>query len=199
MRSAALLAAAGLAAGAQAQTGSATWLADVVIADDLQSVECTLSVAFDADTPWVAFDEALFDTLNLAGAEFGGITSWKVLNHLEELAGDLTTTDGDSLFGTYAVQLTIYGPFTDANPIDVLTFTWETEGGYAIADGGEPVQCTTSTELLGLWVGDDIDSATWLVVTDHVTEATFGWGVIPTPGSVALLGTGLLTLGGRRR
>ena len=194
MKIAALLAVVGVAGAAQAQ--SAQWMADVNIVNDT-TAEWTLSLDMSADAPFVALSATIFDTLNVAGAEFGSITSWEVLNSLDELTGDLTTTDGDSLFGTNAGQLTVFGPFTSANPIDVLKFTWEAADGYTIGDGGDLVTYQTQTKAMVLWVGDDIDSAA--STEAQASDVAFEWTVVPTPASAALLGLGGLALARRRR
>ena len=198
MKTAAFIAVAGLAAAANAQSGSASWMADVTIVNET-TAEWTLSLSMDADTPFVALSATIFDTLNTAGDEFGGVTGWEVLNSLADLTGDLTTTDGQSLFGTNAGQLTVFGPFTSDNPVDILTFTWEAADGFTIGDGPDTVTYSTATENVTLWVGDDKDTATALDITGNVTEAEFSWTVVPTPASAALLGLGGLALARRRR
>ena len=196
MKTAALIAVAGVAAAAQAQ--SATWMADVNIVNDT-TAEWTLSVEMAADAEFVALSAAIFDTLNTAGSEFGDITSWEVLNSLDELTGDLTTSDGDSLFGTNAGQLTVFGPFSSDNPIDVLKFTWEAADGFTIGDGPDTVSYSTSTESFLIWAGADKESAEAVDAIGNVTEAEFNWTVVPTPASAALLGLGGLALARRRR
>ncbi len=195
---ASLLVIAGLAAAAQAQSGAATWMADVNIVNET-TAEWTLSLSMEADTEFVALSATIFDTLNTAGAEFGDITSWEVLNDLAELTGDLTTTDGDNLYGTNAGQLTVFGPFTSDNPVDVLKFTWEAADGFTIGDGGDLVSYSTSTENVTLWVGADKDSADALDVTGNVLEGVARIGIIPAPGAAALLGLGGLAMARRRR
>jgi hypothetical protein len=194
----ALIGVAGLAAAANGQTGSAEWMANVVAPDGGTTATVTLSANMTADTPFVALSATIFDTLNTAGSDFGGITSWEVLNSLDELTQDLTTTDGDSLFGTNAGQLTVFGPFTSANPIDILTFTWTADDGFVIGAGSD-VSYTTSTTNFLLWVGDDKKTADALDIGGSVTDAAFGWQVVPTPASMALLGFGGLALARRRR
>ena len=124
-----------------------------------------------------------FDTLNTAGGEFGSITSWEVKNNLADLTGDLTTTDGDSLFGTNAGQLTVFGPFSSDNPIDVLCFTWTAADGVLIGDGPDTVAYETATSAMVLWVGDDKDSA--VSMDANFSDTAFSWTVVPTPASAA--------------
>jgi uncharacterized protein (TIGR03382 family) len=107
------------------------------------------------------------------------------------LTGDLTTTDGVSLFGTNAGQLTVFGPFTSANPVDILEFTWTSNG--AVGD----VAYATNTSAAVLWIGADKDTA--VSVDAQWTDADFKWTVVPTPASAALLGLGGLALVRRRR
>jgi uncharacterized protein (TIGR03382 family) len=194
MKIAALLAVVGVAGAAQAQ--SATWMADVSANDGDTTAKVTLSLEMAADAPFVALSATIFDTLNTAGAEFGSITGWQVLNQLADLTGDLTTSDGDSLFGTNAGQLTVFGPFTSANPIDVLSFSWEAAPGFSIG-AGDAVSYQTATEAMVLWVGDDKESA--VSMDAEALDVAFGWEVVPTPASMALLGLGGLALVRRRR
>jgi MYXO-CTERM domain-containing protein len=202
-----LIGIAGLAAAANAQTGSAEWISSVDIAPDNLSATVTWSANMTGDTPFVVLSATIFDSLNTAGAEFGGITSWEVHNMLAELTGDLTQPgdagegdpDNDHLLGTNAGQLTVFGPYTSANPIDFLSFTWTVADGFTIGDGGDVVSYGTSTDSFLLWVGDDKDSADALDIGGSVTEASAMWPVVPTPASAALLGFGGLALVRRRR
>ncbi len=194
MKIAALLAVAGLAGAAQAQ--SLTWMSDVPAGTELNpgdSIKVTLSASMESAEEFTALSATIFDTINALGGDLGDITAWEVLNDLAELTGDLTTTDGDSLFGTNAGQLTVFGPFSSDNPIDVLSFTWTAaEGGQ----GGD-VLFNTNTKAAVLWVGDDKDTA--VSVDANLSDTVFGWSVIPTPASAALLGLGGLALARRRR
>jgi hypothetical protein len=198
-RVAVLVGVAGLAAGASAQTGSAEWISSVQIADNNLSAIVTWSADMVADTNFFALSATIFDSLNTAGSDFGSITSWEVLNSLDELTQDLTTTDGDNLYGTNAGQLTVFGPFTSANPIDVLTFTWTADPGFSIGDGPDVVSYATSTTTFLLWVGDEKKTADALDISDNVAEGSAMWTVVPTPASAMLLGFGGLVLARRRR
>jgi len=190
---AALLTVAGLAGATQAQT--LTWMHDVpdgTVVNPGESIKVTLSASMQGEGEFVALSATIFDTLNTLGGDLGDITSWEVLNDLDELTGDLTTTDGDSLFGTNAGQLTVFGPFTSDNPIDVLSLTWTaSEGG-----GGGEVAYETNTKAAVLWIGADKESA--VSVDAEAFDTGFGW-LVPTPASAALLGLGGLALARRRR
>lgn len=171
-----------------AAQSSAEWLAEVDVSQDASTVDVTLWVSMQTDEPFLGFASSMFDTLNQTGSEYGSVTGWEVLNNLDEITGDVTTTDGESLFGTQAAK----GIFdiTDANPIDVLTFTWEAEAGYLIEQGGADVTYMTSTEFVLMWVGEDLDDAN-AVMADDIGEAAFGWGIVPAPGAIGMLGLGV--------
>jgi uncharacterized protein (TIGR03382 family) len=189
----ALLAVAGLGGMAQAQ--SLVWMASTDDADLIinpgESITWTLSATMGGNDEFVALAATIFDTLNTNGAGLGGITSWSVLNDLDQLTGDLTTTDGVSLFGTNAGQLTVFGPFTTANPVDILEFTWTSNGSAG------DVAYATKTDSAVLWIGPNMDDA--VSVDAQATDTEFGWTVVPTPASAALLGLGGLALVRRRR
>jgi hypothetical protein len=144
----------------------------------------------------VGLAAAIFDVLSDLNGEVGEILSWEVLNHLDELTGDLTTTNGHELFFVNAAQLTVFGPFTSANPVDVLEFTWE-----APKDDVGFVDYSTVTSDAVIWIGEQggkPHDATPIDAID-VTEAGMHWSWnIPSPGGVAVLaGAGLW--GVRRR
>ena len=185
----------GLAPGACLADESALWFAELDVAPNLSSVDVTLWMAMESDEPFVALAASTFDTLNLSSAEYGTITGWVILNDLADVGGKTTTTDGDSLFGTHVGQL----PFTltDKNPIDVITFTWQAADGFVIDEKGVDVSYMTSTDHVVLWVGEDLEGAD--VVKAPFEEAAFGWGIVPAPGVVGVMGAGLATLAWRRR
>jgi hypothetical protein len=121
------------------------------------------------------------------------------LHGLDKLNGDTTTTDGVSLFGTTAGQI-LTAQFDDSNPLDILRFTWKAADGYLIADDGVSVSYATNTHELTMWVGDDFDGAAAVnVLLEQVTEASFGWHVIPAPGAATIvMATGCLAFSRRR-
>ena len=198
MRVAAVLGVVGLATSTFAQGGSATWVSDVAIAGDGSSATVTWSLNMASDAEFTALSASIFDTLVTSGSEFGDITNWEVLNNLAELTGDLTTTDGDNLYGTNAGQLTVFGPFTSANPIDVLQFTVTAADGITFQEGDD-LNYTTSTDSMLLWVGADKASAEAVDVINAVTEGVARIGVVPSPAGAALLGLGGLAFARRRR
>jgi hypothetical protein len=202
MRIDVMLVLAGLGASAQAQ--SWVWMADVpdgTVLGPGDSITVTLSAAFDSGggEPFQVIAATIFDTLNIVGAEQGEPLmegDWDVLHNLDALTGDLTTTDGSSLINTNAGQFP-YFPFyfTGDNPVDVLRFTWTASDE---ASGGD-VSFTTSTSAALIWVGREQNDVDAVNLIDHVCEASFGWTVVPAPGSVAVLGIAGLALGRRRR
>jgi hypothetical protein len=182
-----LFAVTGIGASAWGQSGE--WIHDVpdgTVLGPGESIVVTLSVAFEGGgAPFAAFGASVHDTLNTLGADLGGIDGWTVLSDLDELPGDMTTTDGDSLFGTYAVQINVFGPFNSDNPIDVIEFTW------TAGEGSGEVAFETADSFLGLYVGEDKESARG--INDVPTEETsFGWIVVSCAADVN--GDGLLNV-----
>jgi uncharacterized protein (TIGR03382 family) len=189
--------------------GQAMWLWDVTTQNGDSVVEpgetalITLSLLMESreyEKDQIAIAMAVFDTLGGLGAHSGEIVDWKVLNLLDNLTGDQTTTDGVSLFNTNAGQLDIQGPFASDNPVDVLEFEWTPliEGAYmvnyetfshlspefehmvAVAIAREP----SEYDLFEIW---------------PVTEAAISFQVVPAPATVGLAALGVLAMGRRRR
>jgi len=134
----------------------------------------------------------IFDTVAGPGAANGQILGWQINEDLGFLTGDLTTTDGVSLFNINTGQLTLFGPFSHDDPIHVISFEWKPD---LIDD--YVVQYMTSTSALEVWEGafDSTVSTPWTPV-----EAQISFQVFPTPGSVAciLAACGLLSTTRRR-
>jgi len=176
------------ATGAHAQTW--TWLADVenpIIDPDkgVTTQTVTLTALMEHDTPYVAIGAVIFDTLGALNAEIGHIVDWQVLNDLDELTGDLTTTDGVSLYGTNAGQLcATFGPCNHDNPIDVLEFTWQLNDGVDL-DAPIEVNYVTLTEVAVVMAGEDQDSADFIEV-EVIHDALLSWTVVPGPHVLAL-------------
>jgi hypothetical protein len=165
---------------------TATWKVNVTTTNgdnDYQVGEIAtikLSLDFEPNVDGVeilGLAATIFDVLGDPGAGLGEISSWTVLNNLADLTGDLTTTDGKSLFGVNAGQLTQFGPFTDADPIDVIEFNWSTD-----QVGPYDVGYQTSTESMVIWQKDgnkDV-GVDWAVV-----DVDFSFDVIPGQACVA--------------
>jgi len=134
-----------------------------------ESATVTLSLDFDPDVggDLRGLAATIFDTLGGAGADSGQLTSWQLLNDLDSLTGDLTQTDGISLFETNAGQLTKFGSFSDADPIDVLQFEWAPD-----ALEGAIASYSTNTHFLLAWE----DS--------FVFDDTFAKVILPTDASI---------------
>jgi hypothetical protein len=173
------------AGAAAAQSLQWTWLADVEhpVIDPSKGITTqtvTLSVLMEFDAPWVVIDYTIFDTIGALNADLGHITEWKVLNDLADLTGDLTTTDGVSLFGTNAGQLCLFGPCTSDNPVDVLRFTWEVDRA-----GAYDVTYLTDTSIAYAWIGENQDVAKPFEA-DILNEVVVTWKVVPAPAALAL-------------
>jgi len=153
-----------------------------------------LELDFDPDVDGInvtGLSAVIFDVLGGTNAANGHIVDWQVNEDLSFLAGDLTTTDGVSLFNINAGQLTLFGPFSTADPIHVISFQWKPD---LIDD--YMVQYMTDTQSLEIWEGSfgDNTSVPWTPV-----EADISFQVFPAPGSVgcALAAAGVMA--GRRR
>lgn len=188
---------------AHAQEDSATWLWEVTTQDGDATVEpgetatITISLFMDVDVgkgEEIALHAATFNTLGGKGAAKGGIQGWEILNDLYSLTGDLTTTDGVSLFGTNVGQCLPpqYVPCDLDNPIDVLAFEWSTDD-YAEYD----VHYATDTQVVVV-VKDVFGSGEEFVQVDAI-EASIVFDVIPTPSGVLVLVLAPVAIVRRRR
>jgi uncharacterized protein (TIGR03382 family) len=188
----------GLGAIASAD-GTAMWQWSVVtnngnaVVEPGESAYVTLSILTEPDqgAEFLALAASIFDTVGGTNADKGQIVTWEVLNDLDYLTGDLTTTDGVSLFNTNVGQLSVYGPFFTDNPLSVLTFQWK-----PTVQGTYTVDYDTNTEAMVMWegIGDDAH-AVWY----DVVEGAISFNVVPAPGGAALAGLGGLVLLRRRR
>jgi hypothetical protein len=126
----------------------------------------------------VVLSSAQFDTLGDANAANGAILGWTVHNWLDNIAGDMTTTDGVSLFGTYVFQANF--DVVGDNPVDVLTFEWQPTVvdaytvGYTTLTGFEP----DDAGVIGVvWEDDgDFGAGLW-----PIAEADIQFLVVPGP------------------
>jgi len=195
LRASAGLIALAAAAGTPAHAGeepSVTWLWEVTTdnGDALVEPGETATVTLSADMEpsvgepgqtdgfiVVGINFTTFDTLGGPNSDRGEIAGWQVLNDLDFLFGDTTTTDGVSLFNTQAGQAVGSNLFfSDDDPVDILTWSWSTDdfSGYV-------VQYETSTE--GFLIGEgneagDIDDS---FPAKNVVEAQVEFQVIPSP------------------
>lgn len=168
-----------LAGAASGQTW--TWMAEV--SDDViepgESVTVTMSAFMAFETPFVALAAFQKDILIQEGAELGSLDGYSYLNDLGKL---IITLDDDNFYDVTGGQLTVFGPFTSDNPIDVFEFTWT-------AEVPGRVEYATGTTFATIWGGDDRESAT-AYDAQVVNEAVFGWTVVPAPGALGLLALG---------
>jgi hypothetical protein len=160
--------------------GFANWTYDYTtddgdnLVDFGETATVTLTLDFDPDideVTYLGFAASIFDVIGDGGAAKGHITGWNVLNNLADLTGDLTTTDGTSLFGVNAGQLTGFGPFTPADPLDVIEFGWT-------ADDNEDFGVTyqTVTESMFVWEpgdGGGEEALEWLPVEVEIVFPAF--------------------------
>ena len=175
--------------------GTATWLYDVTtqngdaIVEPGETASITLSLLMEPNDPddYVAIAVTIFDTIGGDGADMGFILGWEVLNYLDQLTGDLTTTDGVSLYNTNAGQLTVFtGPFTGANPVDVLTFEWAPHEYVHFDVNYATISDIEGQQIVVVWEGENWDVVT--AVDYPVTEAAISFAVVPAPpAALALL------------
>jgi len=199
------------AAGAWAgEEPSVTWLWEVTTDDGDALVEPgeTASITLSADMEpsvgepgqtdgfiVVGLAATIFDTLGGLNADRGGIVGWEVLNMLTFPTGDLTTTDGVSLFNTHAGQGPTFNViFTTDDPVDVLTFSWSTDdfSGYTAH-----YQTHTSVFAIGESEGD-LNFDNTFAVTD-ILEAQVQFQVAPSPPVSAAVLLAMLAVRRRRR
>jgi hypothetical protein len=173
-----------------------TWLWEVTTQDGDAVVETgetatfTLSMNFSPDVGEMGLTGAeilglaivKFDTLGMLNADQGHIVGWEILNKLDVGKGDVTTTDGVSLFGTVAAQPVPFWILPD-DPIDVVVVEWAPFDYNAI-----DVQYMTSTSLLRVFEGDanDLDAPDWPAM-----DTTMSFRVVPAPSAIPLLATAL--------
>lgn len=157
----------------------------------------TLRALMEADAPKVFLSATIFDTLAAMNSEYGSIVDWEIHNSLADLTGDLTTTDGASLYNTNAGQLCLWGPCTYDNPVDVLSFTWQLN---ADVDLDAPVNVMYATSTHAAWVkaGQDHGDA-GAYEADVIHEAVFGWTIVPAPSGAIVLALPVFLCGRRRR
>jgi hypothetical protein len=113
-----------------------------------------------------------------------------VLNDLANLTGDLTTTDGVSLFGTNAAQLG-QGPWAGDDPVDVLSFDWVTDDYSAYM-----VEYMTSTAQMWIWEGPNTNEGEYVVWP--FVEAAISFEVVPAPATVCIAALGAFAAALRR-
>jgi hypothetical protein len=191
--------------------GRATWLWEVTtdngdsIVEPGESAQVSLMLDMDPDVnypdgPVLGLGGVAFDLLGDSGAANGHVTDWQVNPYLIALTGDLTTTDGVSLFGVTAVQFTIV-VFSPDDPIDVLTFSWEPSmgGSYSVeydSSSWNPIVVPPQQDHAAIWTGTMESS---FLVPWPVTEAAISFNVVPTPSTLLALGLTTVLLGRRWR
>jgi hypothetical protein len=190
--------------------GQTTWLWDVTTQNGDSVVEpgetaiVTLSLLMQSpeyEMDQIAIRMAVFDTLGGKGAGLGEIVGWEVLNGLDDLTGDQTTTDGVNLFNTSAGQIDIQGPFISDNPIDVLEFEWvpKIEGAYAVDyETFSHLELGFDEHMVAVAIAREPFEYD-LIEIWPVTEAAISFQVVPAPATVGLAALGVLAMGRRRR
>lgn len=191
---------------AEAQEAVGQWLWSVTTDDGDAIVEpgetasILLSIDFDPSVgengltgdDVTGLAKARFDTLGGQNAANGAVQGWFVHNNLADFTGDMTTTDGISLFGTNAQQGFVDFVVND-DPIDVLSFDWKTDD----FSGYEVHYTTSMLEPLLVWEGGwdpDGTQVAWSAI-----EADVSFHVVPVPASTMAFVVGALVLRRRTR
>ena len=199
---AALIAVAGLSAGAMAG-GEAFMLVNVSdtgngdgIIEPGESAVLTMQTRMDWDGSgfeFLAFGGVIVDFL---GGDGTGDSSWTILNSLDDIVGDTTVDEGENLRNMGFLQLDFLGYTTD-NPIDLARIVWDPQGDYSARTVSFTTDLTPSLGVVGVLVRNDngkVVSENW-----SATEADISFEVVPAPASLALLGLGGLAASRRRR
>jgi len=133
----------------------------------------------------------IFDTVAGPGAANGQILGWQINEDLGFLTGDLTTTDGVSLFDTNLGQLPLFGPFSKNDPIHLIDFEWA-----PTVAGDYVVEYTTSTHALEFWTGFFSNAQSTPAIP---IEAQISFQVVPAPASLLIVAPIALGFLRRRR
>ena len=184
--------------------GDATWLWEVTTNDGDEIVEPgeTASISLTMlmepvvppeDLPF-ALSIAQWNTLGATNADLGEIVGWEIPGHLIEISGDLTTTDGVSLFGSNVFQCPSPQkiPCSLDNPIHILTFEWAT-------DNYSEYEVAYSTETLYFEIKTKVFSGFSETHELPVNEALISFQVIPAPPASAGIAIGLALCARRKR
>lgn len=138
-----------------------------------ETATVTLSILMDADgAPLIALHAVNYDVRAGDNALMGDITGWDVPNDMDLLCGDPGPwlKDGNILC-LCAGQLTLFGPFTTDNPVDVLEFQWKPQE-YAAFEAQHATNMHARLDnmpALYVWIGEDKKTAESMIVA--ATEA----------------------------
>jgi hypothetical protein len=187
--------------------GIAYWLHDVTTDDGDSIVEpgetadvtlFALMVPNPGDAQHAAFGVAIFDILGADGAAMGHIVAWEIHDHFADLHGDLTTTDGVSLYAINAGQLPLFGPFSHDNPAAIISFQWQPDvyapfnAVYQTSSSGQYNEHT-----IGVW--EDAYDPGEEFAEYPVLESVITITVIPAPPGALLIYASTLSLHRPRR
>jgi hypothetical protein len=170
--------------------GTATWLWEVSTPDGDAIVEpgetATVRLSIDlspspGEQGVQAFGAIIWDTLGGLNADTGGIISWVIDPRLTLHLGDMTTTDGVSLYLSTAAQQGDPCCLT-SDPIWIMDFTWGTDD-YS----PRTVEYTTMTYegIAAIW----FSSGNWKYVEWPAIDTTANFAVVPVPGAAFMLGS----------
>ncbi|MFG0244246.1 MAG: PEP-CTERM sorting domain-containing protein [Phycisphaerales bacterium JB054] len=193
MKLASLIAVAGIAAAASAQTITYSWtVSDTGNGDGViepgESALLTMSATMDPGA--AGFAGSIYDIIGGANWDTGSVDSY--VNRLNELTddGQLQGNGDITLIESFQLPAAFNGNFVADNPIELYYITW-TPADYSartvsVADGNH-LNNSVYTDTFG----------TSVEYSGVAGSASFD--VVPAPASMALLGLGGLVAGRRRR
>ncbi|QKK08066.1 MAG: PEP-CTERM sorting domain-containing protein [Planctomycetota bacterium] len=192
MKTTALIAVAGMAAVASAQTMTISWtVSDTGNGDGIiePGESALLTMSADMNPGGDGFAGSIYDIIGTGNFDTGSVDS--NVNHLNELTddGQLQGNNDILLVESFQLPRAFNGNFDDSNPIDLYSITW-TPSDYSarnVSGITRHVNFSVYTDSFG----------TSVEYTGDVSG--FSFDVVPAPASMALLGLGGLVAGRRRR
>jgi MYXO-CTERM domain-containing protein len=194
MKSIALLAVAGLATVATAQTNL-----NVALTFDKTSIAIGETATATVTASWNGVAGSYMSSVNanwLASGEFASVSNIAAVAWNNPALGfnGQGTASGASVLGVQASQFSLIPPFTATNPILVTTFT--------VTGTAEGVLSYASTTVTGAPSPYSVTGPGFADPVVFFTNDAFSSGsltVTPAPSAMALLGLGGLVAGRRRR
>jgi len=192
MKTTALIAVAGMAAVASAQTMHISWtVSDTGNGDGIiePGESALLTMSAHMDPAAAGFAGSIYDILGSSNWDTGSVDSY--VNSLSELTddGQLQGNNDILLVESFQLPAAFNGNFVSDNPIELYNITW-TPNDYSarnVSGMTSHVNFSVYTDSFG----------TSVEYTGDVRG--FSFDVVPAPASMALLGLGGLVAGRRRR
>jgi MYXO-CTERM domain-containing protein len=193
MKLASLIAVAGIAAAASAQTLTYSWsVSDTVDGDGIiePGESALLTMVGTMDPGATGFAGSIYEVRGVSNWDTGAVASYT--NHLKDLTNDGVLQANGDILAIESFQLpSAFNPNFDAsNPITLYSITW-TPNDYS----NRTVEVGDANHLNNDVYTDNFGTS--VSYTGVTGGASFQ--VVPAPASMALLGLGGLVAGRRRR